>query len=97
MKNHIYEFDGEIRHQSEEGPIGLELTGNVAQVFMIWWDKSLMPRLGELQVQTRLYKRYVDDGNMALGELHPGTRDVNGTLSIDDTCAECERTSLGDE
>ena len=90
MKNHIYEFDGEIRHQSEGGPIGLELTGNVAQVFMIWWDRRLMLRLGELQIQTRLYKRYVDDGNMALEELLPGTRYVNGVLSIDDACVESD-------
>ena len=97
MKNHVYEFDGEIRHQSEGGPFGLELTGNVAQVFMIWWDRSLMLRLGELRIETRLYKRYVDDGNMAVGELVPGTRYVNGALSVDGTCIEDDRLVAGNK
>ena len=36
MSNHIYVFNGEIRMQSKGGPIGLALTGDVAQVFMAW-------------------------------------------------------------
>lgn len=32
MKNHLYTFDNEIRLQSKGGPIGLELTGVLAQL-----------------------------------------------------------------
>ena len=41
MKNNVYTFDNQIKLQSRGGPIGLELTGLMAQLFMIWWDKSL--------------------------------------------------------
>ena len=39
MQNHLYTFDNEIKLQSEGGPIGLELTGVLAQLFMVWWDR----------------------------------------------------------
>ena len=35
MQNHLYTFDNEIKLQSEGGPIGLELTGVLAQLFMV--------------------------------------------------------------
>ena len=41
LKTHVYEFAGEIRRQKKGGPIGMELTGVVAQIFMVWWDKQL--------------------------------------------------------
>ena len=69
----MYCFDGEIRHQQEGGPIGLELTGNIAQVFMIWWDKNLVVRLSDVGIVLKLCKRYVDDINLAAEELQLGT------------------------
>jgi len=36
MKNHVDTFDNEIRKQTKGGPIGLKLTGVLAQIFMIW-------------------------------------------------------------
>ena len=50
MKNHVYRFDSCIRKQESGGPIGLELTGNIAQVFMIWWDRVLKLRLHNLGI-----------------------------------------------
>lgn len=38
MKNHMYMFDNQIKLHSKGGSIGLELTGVLAQLFMIWWD-----------------------------------------------------------
>ena len=35
MQNHIYTFDDEIKLQSRGGPIGLQLTGVLAQLFMV--------------------------------------------------------------
>ena len=35
MKNHIYTFENRILKQKHGGPIGLDLTGTVAQIFMI--------------------------------------------------------------
>ena len=39
MKNHVYTFNNEIKKQAKGGPIGLKLTGALAQIFMIWWDR----------------------------------------------------------
>ena len=36
MENHIYSFRGVIRKQEKGGAIGLELTGALSQVFMLW-------------------------------------------------------------
>ena len=36
MENHLYTFDGQIKLQSKGGPIGLQLTGVLAQLFMVW-------------------------------------------------------------
>ena len=35
MKNHVYSFDGKMRKQSKGGPIGLDLTGDLAHIFMM--------------------------------------------------------------
>ena len=61
MNNHMYTFDGRIHRQESGGSIGLELTGNIAQVFMIWWDCTLKSHLAESGILVRLMKRYVDD------------------------------------
>ena len=39
MKNHLYKFNGTARQQKEGGPIGLGLTGDIAQILMVWWDE----------------------------------------------------------
>ena len=43
------------------GPIGMEITGTVAQVFMVWWDPRLRERLNVINIQLPLHKRYIDD------------------------------------
>ena len=40
MKNYIYEFDNKIYKQKEGGAIGVVLTGTMAQIFMVWWDRK---------------------------------------------------------
>ena len=97
MTNHVYEFDGVIRRQSEGGPIGLELTGNVAQVFMIWWDRSFADRMYVLGLEETLCKRYVDDVNHALRELPLGTRYIHGVLSVVEAEVEEDRKISGDK
>ena len=66
MKNHIYQFDNQIKRQKDGGPIGLELTGDLAQIFMIWYDNRLLDRLREENITVLMYKRYVDDINMVV-------------------------------
>ena len=66
MNNHLYIFNGEPRQQRKGGPIGLGLTGDVAQVFMCWWDRELVRKMEEAGLGVVLYKRYVDDINLVM-------------------------------
>ena len=61
MKNHFYSFNGEMRRQEKGGPIGLALTGDVAQILMAWWDRQLIEKLESREMKVLLYLRYVDD------------------------------------
>ena len=61
MNNHIYQFGNTIKKQSKGGPIGLELTGELANIFMCWWDKQFLSKLKKLGIKVLLYRRYVDD------------------------------------
>ena len=40
MDNHVYQFHNKIRVQKQGGPIGLKLTGEIADCLMIDWDKK---------------------------------------------------------
>ena len=73
MKHHIYTFNGETRLQSDGGPIGLELTGALARVYMIYWDKHFTDLAQKNNIKLDMYKRYVDDVNFVTKALPPGT------------------------
>ena len=87
MDNHMYEFDNEIRRQTSGGAIGLELTGTIAQVFMVWYDKQIVNKLTEIGLEPLAYKRYVDDINAVLPETQLGAVFRNGEMVVDDTLA----------
>ena len=94
MKNHVFTFDNEIRKQTKGGPIGLKLTGVLAQVFMIWWDKEFAARLDEMAIIMKMNKRYVDDINMAIQATPLGMRYKDGKTQVDErSVAEDEGTS----
>ena len=70
MKNHVYSFDGKMRKQSKGGPIGLDLTGDLMQIFMMWWDWEFMRSLERQRIITvLLYKRYLMTSSLC--SLHP--------------------------
>ena len=52
----------------------MELTGVVAQIFMVWWDRQLTERLRRIDCLMELHKRYVDDSNVAMMETEVGAR-----------------------
>ena len=82
LETHTYDFAGEIRRQKEGGAIGMELTGVVAQIFMVWWDKQLVEKLQEVNVDLRLHERYVDDTNVAMEQTQVGARYEGGRMVV---------------
>ena len=74
LRSHTYEFAGQIKRQSRGGPIGMELTGVVAQVFMVWWDRQFKERLRQVRKQLKIHKRYIDDSNVVTPAIEKGIR-----------------------
>ena len=66
MENHIYRFGGELRRQTSGGPIGVELTGALADLFMLYWDRKFLNKLKDLDIKIKGYKRFKDDTNIML-------------------------------
>ena len=50
LENHVYKFGNEIRRQKEGWPIGLALTGEIAECYMINWDKLFLKKLKSLGI-----------------------------------------------
>ena len=79
LNNHTYQFeDNEVRLQKDGSPIGLEMAGAMSRVVMIWWDKQFLSLAKKNHIALHLYMRYIDDQNMAVKPLAPGTRWVVG-------------------
>ena len=84
MTNHVYQFNNIIGKQSSGGPIGLDLTGDLAQVLMSWLDKELLCRIKqEDNFNVLMYKRYIDDINIILRILNDTSDEGNQQKPLD--------------
>ena len=97
MKSHVYTFDGEITKQIKGGPIGLKLTGVLAQIFMLWWDGELASRLRTFSIVQKMNERSVDDINIAAEAKRPGLKYRDGQVVMDDTSIEEDEKLALDE
>ena len=91
LETHTYEFAGTLRRQVKGGAIGMELTGVVAQVFMLWWDRQFTEKLETIDIKLKLHERYVDDTNLVTKHTEKGARYDGTNLTItEDTMREDE-------
>ena len=74
METHTYEFAGVTRRQTRGGAIGMELTGVLAQVYMVWWDRQFTIKLELIEIRLKLHERYVDDSNLVAKQTEKGAR-----------------------
>ena len=70
VTNHAFSYNSVIYKQGEGGAIGLELVGMAAKIYMCWWDKQLIQRTLNENLQLVLYKRYEDDCNIIAEHLN---------------------------
>ena len=100
MTHHVYSYNDKTRLQTERGPIGLELSGAVARVFMLLWDRKLLKALHRatlhLQWDLFMYLSYVDDSNTACNILPLGARLVRGKVRVLEEKVEEDRQTPGD-
>ena len=80
MNNHIYEFDGKILLQKDEGSIGMRLTGILAEIIMINWCDKLSKKLKSVGIKNDLLPRFVDDITMLPTVIPPGFKFENDEL-----------------
>ena len=97
LESHTYDFASEIRRQKEGGAIGMELTGVVAQIFMVWWDREFRKRLRELEIQVELHERYVDDTNLVAEQTPLGARYDGESIMITEGAAKDDEGIPDDE
>ena len=91
LETHTYEFAGEIRRQTKGGAIGVEVTGVVAQVFMVWWDRQFTAKLDPIGIRLKLHERYIDDTNMVTKQTEKGAQyDGTNVVITEDTKKEDE-------
>ena len=97
--NLFYKFDGKIRRQGKGGGIGDRLTEAVAKAVMVDWDKCFCLRAGRLGIQMLVYKRYVDDENVVMRSLEPGTRydNTKDELVVEAEAVETDKNVPEDE
>ena len=72
MDNHVYQFGNKVRIQKQGGPIGLKLTGEIADCLMIDWDKKLLLELKKYRMVPEVYTRFKDDIEIAIESIEKG-------------------------
>jgi hypothetical protein len=97
LSNHLYQFDGKVFKHQKGGPIGLEITGVLARLVMLPWDRDFIDKLRRLEIDLLMYLRYVDDGNLSLEAVEPGLRFKDGKLSILQEDVETDRDIPADK
>ena len=83
MDNHCYQFNGQVRVQSKGGPIGLKLTGEIADCVMIDWDKTFLAELKKLDIVPEIYTRFKDDVTIVSEALEKGSIINDNKIVID--------------
>ena len=87
-------FTNKVRIQKQGGPIGLKLTGEIADCIMIDWDKNLIRELKKLRLIPEVYSRFKDDIELAIESLEKGSKIIDGKIVIDkDKMVEDENKS----
>ena len=72
LENHVYEFNGQKRLQGDGCATGLTLTGDVRDLYMLWWDAQLKSKLECLSIHLDIFARFKDDVNILGDPLKPG-------------------------
>ena len=66
----MFEFNSLVKKQATGGAIGLELNGDVAHMYMVWYNHQLGKKMEVKEINALLYRRYMDDINMIFNIPH---------------------------
>ena len=76
LRNHIFRFHDQIRKQQNGGAIGVKAAGDIAGLFMVWWDREFKARVREEEIDMKMYTRYVDDETVVCKAIPGGPEDI---------------------
>ena len=91
LKSHMFSFNGEIRLQMTWGAIGDILTGAIMAINALYWSRILKQKLALMGITLIHFKLYVDDQNLIMKSLPPGSRVIDDRLIIDDEQIEADK------
>ena len=95
MTNHVYRFNNKVRIQVDGGPIGLSLTGQVADCYMIDWDSKFMQRLEKYEILPAFYSRFKDDILIVTERLQNGSENIDGKIVMNEEKKAKDETKSG--
>ena len=72
MTNHYFSIGGGLYRQKDGGSIGLDLTVELASIYMSLWDESFNKKCKALGIKLDVYCRYVDDTIVVCGAIGEG-------------------------
>ena len=61
MENHYFTLGGQIYKQTDGGSTGVDMTVEIAGIYMLVWDLAFLTKLKQMGIKLSVYKRYVDD------------------------------------
>ena len=101
MDNHMYSFNTDIRLQDEGGSIGNTLTCALAVLFMVYWSRGFKSKLSLAtedfpQFYLKMFRYYMDDGNLGSTALPPGSRLIDGKIRIVESEVEPDKNIPSD-
>ena len=65
MSNHTYRVGKKKYKQKIGAPIGLQISGTLAEITMVVWDRTFIILIKSSRWSLIMYKRYVDDVDLA--------------------------------
>ena len=75
MGNHVFRIDNKTYNQEEGLPMGNPLTGVLARIVMLDWDRDFCTVIDNTRdIKRKIHKRYVDDHFGAYRALEKGAR-----------------------
>ena len=83
IENHVYRLENVIRKQRSGGPIGLSLTGDIADCYLIGLDIKFIGKLKSLGIDLILYERFKDDITLIVECIEKGSKYENGVIAVD--------------
>ena len=72
-----------LRKQISGGPIGLPLLGNIADCYLIEWDKQFIKKLKSPVIEMIFYQHFKGDITIMVEAIEKGLKFEDGEITLD--------------